>query len=154
MKKIQKEEIEKLLKNAKDGVLAFSGDNTPYCIPFGFVYVDGSVYLSMFPTGRKWQYYQNNNRVCFNVFLWNNNRTEWSSVVIEGELEMVNDINVIEAVVRENLVKTGIDVEKYIEKRMEYYKKAVLNPNALKILKIKAFNTAGRKMPTMIGKNL
>ncbi len=152
MKKTGKEEIDRVLKNAKDGVLAFADGGVPYCIPFGFVYIDGIVYLSMFPRGRKWHYYQKNKKVCFNVFLWNDDHSQWSSVLIDGELEIINDIKVIESVVRANLVKTGIDAGQYLEKRMQYYRKAVKNPDALKIFKIKAHETAGRTMHSMIGK--
>lgn len=152
MKETGKEEIERILTEAPDGVLAFSQGETPYCIPFGFVYVDGTVYLSMFPKGRKWQYWQNNKNVCFSVFLWNADRSRWSSVVIDGELEMVTDIDVIASVVKANLVKTGIPVEPNLEKRMAYYRQAQTNPAGLKIFRINARDTRGRTMHTLIGK--
>ena len=41
MKDLTKEEKKHLLNTIGDGVLALSGGDTPYCIPFGFVYVEG-----------------------------------------------------------------------------------------------------------------
>ena len=43
MKDLTKEETEQLLNTVGDGVLALSDNDTPYCIPFGFVYVGGAV---------------------------------------------------------------------------------------------------------------
>lgn len=151
MKEMTGAEITQVLNEVKDGVVAFSDGIRPYCLPFGFVYVDGAVYLSMFPRGRKWEYFQKNHLVCFNAFCWNSHHTEWYSVVIEGELELVSDLHVIEAVVKANIIKTGLDPSRYLEKRMEYYRSSINNPKALKIFKIKASSVTGRKMHTLVG---
>ncbi|MCX8044575.1 MAG: pyridoxamine 5'-phosphate oxidase family protein [Desulfobacterota bacterium] len=151
MKVLLHEEIEHLLTTVNDGVLAFTDGRHPYCIPFGFVFVGGTVYLSMFPRGRKWEYLQKNPLVCFNAFCWNNEHTEWYSVVVEGELEIVTDLQVIETVVRANIKKSGLDPTQYLEKRMEYYRNSTDNPKALKIFKIKASSVTGRTMHTLIG---
>lgn len=151
MKDLTREEMEHLLKTVGDGVLALSGDDGPYCIPFGFVYVRGTVYLSLFPRGRKWEIYQKNKRVCFNIFSWNDGHTEWSSVVVEGELVPVRDLKEIETVVRANMEKMDLDPETYLEKRMTMYSKTMDNPSALKILKIVSSHMGGKKMKTLIG---
>ncbi len=151
MKELTSKEITDLMNKVGDGVLAFSDRKTPYCIPFGFVFVDNHVYLSMFPSGRKWEYYQKNPNVCFCVFCWNEAHTEWYSVVIDGEMEQVNDLATIELVVRANIEKVGLDAATYLEKRLAYYKKSMDNPKALKIFKIKTKEVRGRKMSTMIG---
>ena len=152
MQELSPKEIQTVLENARDGVLGFAQNGVPYCIPFGFVYIDGVVYLSMFPRGRKWHCYQESRKVCFNVFLWTDDRSRWSSVVIDGELEMVNDINKIESVVKANLIKTGMDADRYLASRMQYYRKALDNPEALKIFKINAIQTGGKTMHSMAGK--
>ena len=48
MKDLSREEMENLLTTVGDGVLALSSGDVPYCLPFGFVYTGGSLYLSMF----------------------------------------------------------------------------------------------------------
>jgi len=101
MKDLSKEEMDNLLTTVGDGVLALSNGDVPYCIPFGFVYIEGKIYLSMFPRGRKWEIYQENKKVCFNVFVWNEDHTEWSSVVIDGEMVQLEDLKEIERVVKQ-----------------------------------------------------
>lgn len=151
MKELDREEMGKLLNTVGDGVLALSSEDTPYCIPFGFVYIGGKLYISMFPKGRKWDIFQKNNKVCFNVFGWNEDHTEWSSVVIDGEMVEVKDLKEIEMVVKANIEKLGLDPAAYLEKRMAIYKKSMDNPSALKILRIEPECMAGRKMKTLIG---
>jgi len=150
MKKLTKEEMAGVMNKVRDGVLALSDGSTPYCIPFGFVYINDVVYLSMFPTGRKWEYFQKNPKVCFNVFCWTDDMTEWSSVVVDGTMEQVNDMETIEAVIRANMKKLGIDGEEYIQKRLGMYKKTMDSPKALKIFTIRAHDMQGRSMPMLI----
>jgi len=152
VKKLSNREMDTVLTTVSDGVLAFMDGSRPYCIPFGFVYVHNAVYLSLFPLGRKWRCMQENPEVCFTVFCWNDEHTEWSSVVIDGEIEQVSDIPTIEAVVRANIKRIGLNPELYFEKRMDYYRQSAENPKALKIFKIKNKNMEGRAMHTLIGK--
>ena len=151
MKKLTKEEMDNLLTTVGDGVLAVADNDIPYCIPFGFVYIKEKVYLSLFPMGRKWDILKRNNKVCFNVFRWNKDHSEWASVIVEGVLEQVKEIKEIEMVVKANMEKVGLDPANYLEKRMAYYQKSMNNPNAVKIFRIEAANVDGRKMPTVIG---
>ena len=151
MKDLTNEEKEQLLKTVGDGVLALSHDDIPYCIPFGFVYIEGIVYLSMFPKGRKWEIVQKNTRVCFTIFSWNEDHTEWSSVVVDGKILPVNDLKEIESVVKANMEKMGLDPTTYLEKRMTMYKKTMDNPSALKIFKIESSQIGGKKMKMLIG---
>ena len=151
MKDLTKEEKEQLLTTVGDGVLALSNGDTPYCIPFGFVYVEGVVYLSLFPKGRKWDILQKNNNVCFTIFCWNDDHTEWSSVVVDGRMLPVKDLKEIEVVVKANMEKMGLDPATYLEKRMTMYKKTMDNPSALKIFKLESSQVGGKKMKTLIG---
>jgi len=152
MKDLSKEEMDTLLTTVGDGVLALSSGDTPYCIPFGFVYIKGKVYLSMFPRGRKWEVYQENRMVCFNVFAWSKDHADWSSVVIDGEMVPVTDLMEIESVVKTNIEKLGLDPVAYLEKRMAIYKKSMDNPAALKIFRIETRQMNGKKMKTVTGK--
>ena len=152
MKELDREEMGKLLNAVGDGVLALSSEDTPYCIPFGFVYIGGKLYISMFPKGRKWDIFQKNNKVCFNVFGWNEDHTEWSSVVVDGRIEQVKELKEIEKVVKANIEKMGLDPVNYLEKRMSIYQKSMDNPSALKIFKVEIERMGGRKMAMLIGK--
>jgi nitroimidazol reductase NimA-like FMN-containing flavoprotein (pyridoxamine 5'-phosphate oxidase superfamily) len=151
MKNMTKEEMDHLLKTVGDGVMALSSGDAPYCIPFGFVYIKDTVYLSLFPMGRKWEIINKNNRVCFNVFCWNDDHSEWSSVVIDGRIVQVRELQEIELVVKANMEKVGLDPATYLDKRMAMYRKTIDNPAALKIFRIEAERMGGKKMKTLIG---
>ena len=153
MKELSKEEMGKLLSTVEDGVLSLSSEDVPYCIPFGFVYTGGKLYLSMFPKGRKWEILKKNNKVCFTAFNWNEDHTEWSSVVVDGRIEQVKELKEIENVVKANIEKLGLDPVNYLEKRMAIYQKSMDNPSALKIFKVEIEHMGGKKMAMMIGKN-
>jgi nitroimidazol reductase NimA-like FMN-containing flavoprotein (pyridoxamine 5'-phosphate oxidase superfamily) len=146
MQDLSAEEIRELLQTVQDGVLAFTNGDQPYCLPFGFVCIDGIVYLSMFPRGRKWHYLQSHPQVCFTAYRWSDNRTEWFSAVIDGTLEQVNDEKEIESVIRANMQKQNIPDASYLQKRMKYYKKSLSNPSALKIVKLLPSSITGKKM--------
>ena len=154
MKDLSREEMEKLLASVEDGVLSLSSEDVPYCIPFGFVYTGSKLYLSMFPRGRKWEIIKKNNKVCFNAFSWNEDNTEWSSVVIDGRIEQVKELKEIENVVKASIEKLGLglDSASRLEKRMAMYQKSMDNPAALKIFKIEIEHMGGKKMARMIGK--
>ena len=152
MKDLTKEEMIRVLKKEEDGVIAFTDGTVPYCIPFGHVYVNDRVYLSLFPKGRKWGLLQNNPNVCFTVYSWNDDHTEWSSVVIDGVFEAVNEILEIETVVKALIEKMDLDPESYLEKRMKYYCDNMDNPKGLKVYRINAACMGGKIMSTMMGK--
>lgn len=150
MQAMSHDDIIDVLQTTPDGVLALSDGAQPYCIPFGFVCVRGEVCLSMFATGRKWEIVQTNPNVCFNVYCWNADRTRWRSVVVEGEIEQVRDLDAIKAVVTANIEKMGLDPVAYLAKRMAYYKKNSDNPKALKTFRIKARAMTGRTMHRLL----
>jgi len=142
-----------LLKTTPEGFLAMCDENRPYCLPFGYVLIDGSVYISLFPKGRKWDCLQKNPQVCFTVFAWRDDHSAWSSVAIDGKLELVEDMAMIRRVVKANMLKLGIDPSgEYFEKRMRYYEQNLDNPNALKITKVTAEHMGGKTMQAMAGK--
>ena len=150
MRDLNKEEIASLLNKVEDGVLAFSDGTRPYCIPVGYVYVNDAVCISLFPKGRKWEYFKKNNKVCFNVYGWNDDRTQWSSVVIDGEMVPVTALTEVESIVKGTIVKMGFDLESYLAKRMEYYSQTMYTLDALKLFKIKAVTIGGKSMHSTI----
>jgi len=141
--------MSEVMQKVRDGVLALSDGSTPYCIPFGFVFIDDVVYLSMFPTGRKWEYFQKNPKVCFSVFWWTDDMIECSSVVIDGIMEQVTEMETIEAVIRTNMKKLGIEGEESTEKQLNMFKKTMDSPKALKIFAIRADDMQGRSRRSM-----
>ncbi|MCX5900488.1 MAG: pyridoxamine 5'-phosphate oxidase family protein [Proteobacteria bacterium] len=152
MQDISSEEINRVLETAPDGMLGLCDNGRPYCIPLGFVWTNDTLYLSLFPTGRKWGCLQNSREVCFSVYIWNADHTRWSSVIIEGELAPVDDLSEIELVIRANIVKMGLQPEAYLAKRMDYYRTNMDNPRGLKNFKIIASSLQGRSMATQMGK--
>jgi len=142
-----------LLETTPEGFLAMCDENRPYCLPFGYVFIDDSVYISLLPQGRKWACLQKNPQVCFSVYAWNNDRSAWASVVIEGKLEEVSDLDIIKRVVQVNAVKMGIEaVEEYVQKRMRYYEKNQGNPNGVKTIRIITKQMSGKTNPVIAGK--
>ena len=135
MEPLTQEEIEILLKEQEDGVLGLSDREDPYCIPMGYQYIDKSIYLSFFQTGRKWSYLTKNKKVCFNVFRWDDDRSSWQSVIIDGVLEKVTYIDEIKKVIEANKIRFGLE-DSYLEKKIQYYKNSMENEKALKIYKI------------------
>ena len=150
MEQLTEEEIEILLKEQEDGVLGFSDGEEPYCIPMGYQYIDKFIYLSFFQMGRKWSYLEKNKKVCFNVFSWSDDRSSWQSVIIDGVLEKVTDINEIKKVIQGNQIRFGLE-DSYLEKKIEYYKNSMGNEKALKIYKIIPKKTGGTKMKRALG---
>ncbi|MFC1670643.1 pyridoxamine 5'-phosphate oxidase family protein [Spirochaetota bacterium] len=145
MRELSKEEIDHVLTNVREGILALSDGKQPYCIPLAFIYVNDTVYISFFPKGRKWEVFQKNNLVCFNAFGWNSDGTGWISVIIDGEMTVVKDLGEIEDMVRGNIEKMGYNSDTYLQKRMEYYSRTIDKPEALKILKINISKIGGRR---------
>ncbi len=152
MQDLDHDEMISLLQTAREGFLAMCDEGRPYCLPFGYVFIKDSVYISLFPKGRKWACLQKNPRVSFSVFTWDEGRTRWSSVVIDGELTMVDDLETIRRVVEANMLKMGLEAsDVYVEKRMRYYEQAVKNPDGLKIMQLSVEQMGGKTMSAMAG---
>jgi nitroimidazol reductase NimA-like FMN-containing flavoprotein (pyridoxamine 5'-phosphate oxidase superfamily) len=144
MKDLSKQEMIDLLSETTEGVLAVTNGDVPYCIPIGHVCVGDTVFFSIFPKGRKWDYIQKIPKVCFTVFDWFDNKTRWASVVVDGEMEQIDDWETVEAVVRANMEKQGLDPDEYLEKRMDYYRRTEGKSNGVKIFRIKTSDMQGK----------
>ncbi len=105
MQELKIEEMNQVLFTAPDGMLGLCDSGRPYCLPFGFVWADDTLYLSLFPSGRKWACLQKDPQVCFTVYSWNEDHTRWSSVMIEGELIAVTELSEIEVKHQERIYK-------------------------------------------------
>ena len=144
MKELEKQEIEYFLKNAPDGILALTDGTQPYCVPIAFVYADDSIFVAMFPKGRKWEYFQKNNHACLNVLTWDSTRTQWASIIVDGVMKVVTELETIEVMVKANITKMGLDEKVYLKQRMDYYSANLDNPTSLKIVQLNIEKASGR----------
>jgi nitroimidazol reductase NimA-like FMN-containing flavoprotein (pyridoxamine 5'-phosphate oxidase superfamily) len=86
-------EIEQLLTETHIGRLCMAArDGTPYAVPFPFCWANDALYLRLPLTGRKGSVLQENDRVCFEVDAFSETLDEYASVLIEGRLVAVTDL--------------------------------------------------------------
>src|SRR5581483_333450 len=87
-------EIESLLNQTRIGRLCMaSRDGKPYAIPLPFCWRDRALYLRLPLTGRKGEVLRDNNRVCFEVDEYSETLDRYASVLIEGRLIPVSDLD-------------------------------------------------------------
>ena len=87
-------EIESFLDGALIGRLCMADDTgAPYAIPLPFCWHDGSLYLRLPLSGRKGRVLAANNRVCFEVDHFTTTLDDYASVLIEGTLVEVTDLD-------------------------------------------------------------
>ena len=145
MKDLSKEEIEKLLLTERFGMLALTDGFKPYCIPFGFAYTNNFLYISFFEKGRKWGYLQANSNACFCVYkLLDEVGRGWASVVVDGKLAKVTDLEEIRLLLEAYVKKYGGD-PKYVEERLDYYKRSESKTSGVKVYKIEISKMSGKK---------
>jgi nitroimidazol reductase NimA-like FMN-containing flavoprotein (pyridoxamine 5'-phosphate oxidase superfamily) len=86
-------EIDLLLADTRIGRLCMAAaDGRPYIVPLPFCWTDGALYLRLAMTGRKGQVLQENDRVCFEIDYYTDMLDDYSSVLIEGRLVPVLDV--------------------------------------------------------------
>lgn len=87
-------EIHTLLDNARIGRLCMADpQGQPYAIPLPFCWADGAIYLRLPLTGRKGQILAANDRVCFEVDAYTDTFDDYRSVLAEGTLTPVQDLD-------------------------------------------------------------
>ena len=89
--KMDKSEIEKLIKEQVLCRIAFKGDKYPYMAPFQYVLMDGSLYFHFTDYGRKMKLLEKNKRVCVEIEEYRRDLSEYSFVVLRGTLRVVTD---------------------------------------------------------------
>jgi nitroimidazol reductase NimA-like FMN-containing flavoprotein (pyridoxamine 5'-phosphate oxidase superfamily) len=98
VRELTDEERDAFIADVRAGVLVFCGDK-PYAVPLAGRYAKGTMLLDMVrKPGRKWDYINKNRNVCFNIWQYGEYSNvpslkgqQYSSVIIEGELEEVTD---------------------------------------------------------------
>lgn len=87
-------EIETLLEESRIGRLCMAGvDGQPYAIPLPFCFYDGTIYLRLPLAGRKGEVLKQNDRVCFEVDSFSDTFDHYASVLVEGRLVEVDDLD-------------------------------------------------------------
>ena len=94
MIEMQPYEIDDLLDVSLIGRLCMADRaGRPYAIPLPFAWLDGALYLRLPLTGRKGDVLSQNDRVCFEVDRFSDTLNEYASVLIEGTLVEVTDLD-------------------------------------------------------------
>lgn len=87
-------ETDRLLDQSLIGRLSMAdAQGRPYTIPLPFCWNDGSIYLRLSLTGRKGEVLSENDRVCFEVDEFSDSLDAYASVLIEGRLVEVTDLD-------------------------------------------------------------
>jgi nitroimidazol reductase NimA-like FMN-containing flavoprotein (pyridoxamine 5'-phosphate oxidase superfamily) len=88
------QQIVELLNESAIGRLAMAGnDRRPYVIPLPFCWLEGGVYLRLPISGRKGAVLTENDAVCFEVDCFEADLSTYASVLIEGRLVEVQDLD-------------------------------------------------------------
>jgi uncharacterized protein len=94
--------IHHFLENAQTGFLGLSSEDVPYVIPLNFVWLNNTIYFHGSGEGRKGAYIESNPLACFTVSesygtitspIPAQTDTAYMSVIIEGSLQSVTNIN-------------------------------------------------------------
>jgi len=88
---MEKDEIEKLIREHVICRIAFKGDKYPYVAPFQYVFINGSLYFHFTDYGRKMRSLERNKRVCVEIEKYQPDLSEYSFVVLRGTLKIVDN---------------------------------------------------------------
>jgi len=87
-------EIDRMLSETRIGRLSMADRaGRPYTIPLPFCWTDGSVYLRLPLSGRKGAVLAENDQVCFEVDDFTESLDEYASVLVEGRLVRVTNLD-------------------------------------------------------------
>lgn len=98
--KMEKPEIEKLLREQLLCRIAFKGGEYPYMAPFQYVFMDGSLYFHFTEYGKKMKLFERDKRVCVEIEKYKPDLSEYSFVVLRGKLKVVADRQERDKVIR------------------------------------------------------
>ncbi len=89
--KMEKNEIEQLIREQMLCRIAFKGDKYPYMAPFQYVFMNGSLYFHFTDYGKKMKLLERDKRVCVEIESCRNDLSEYRFVVSRGMLKVVED---------------------------------------------------------------
>ncbi|KQX45439.1 pyridoxamine 5'-phosphate oxidase family protein [Paenibacillus sp. Root444D2] len=96
------DKIQHFLKQAQIGFLGLSSEDVPYVIPLNFSWLNNAIYFHGAEEGRKITYIKQNPRACFTISenygtitspIPAKTDTAFMSIIIEGNLERVTDLD-------------------------------------------------------------
>ncbi len=86
-------EVDRLMENALLGRLGLADQALrPYVIPLPFCWLENALYLRLPDSGRKHGMLSRNAHVCFEVDWCRDDLSDYASVILEGELVIVADL--------------------------------------------------------------
>ncbi|MCP8307022.1 MAG: pyridoxamine 5'-phosphate oxidase family protein [archaeon] len=88
---MEKQEIEKLIREQMLCRLSFKGSKYPYTTPFQYVLMNSSLYFHFTNYGKKMRLLERDNRVCIEIENYQPDLSEYSFVVLRGKLKVVED---------------------------------------------------------------
>ena len=88
---LSREEMLKLLEEERVGRLGLNDEPQPYVVPTDFAYSEGTIYIHSPKDGKKSELARKSPHVCFEVDKYNNDVTEYKSVIIRGDIREVFD---------------------------------------------------------------
>jgi hypothetical protein len=103
---MDKNEIEKLLKEQMLCRIAFKAEEYPYIAPFQYVLMNDTLYFHFTNYGRKMDFIEKDDRVCVEIESCKNDLSDYNFVVLRGTLKIVNDLKE-RAIVIEKMAKEG-----------------------------------------------
>ena len=81
-------EIDFFLKKQLHGRLGLCVEGEPYVVPVSYIYSEGAIYFHAAKQGKKIDFIEKNNRVCFEVDEW---QKGWVSVICYGKITLRDD---------------------------------------------------------------
>ena len=89
--KMEKHEINQLIREQILCRIAFKGDKYPYMAPFQYVLMNGSIYFHFTDYGKKMRLLERDKRVCVEIEKYRQDLSEYSFVILRGTLKVVAD---------------------------------------------------------------
>jgi nitroimidazol reductase NimA-like FMN-containing flavoprotein (pyridoxamine 5'-phosphate oxidase superfamily) len=88
---LSEREMLELLDAERVGRLGLNDEPQPYVVPTDFAYKDGSIYIHSPVGGKKSVLARKDPHVCFEVDRYNEDVTEYKSVIIRGDIKEIFD---------------------------------------------------------------
>lgn len=82
--KMEKHEINQLIREQMLCRIAFKGDEYPYMAQFQYVLMNGSIYFHFTDYGKKMKLLERDKRVCVEIEEYRQDLSEYSFVVLRG----------------------------------------------------------------------
>jgi nitroimidazol reductase NimA-like FMN-containing flavoprotein (pyridoxamine 5'-phosphate oxidase superfamily) len=89
--KMTKQEMWKLIQKHGLCRIAFKGTTYPYMAPFQYIVLDNTLYFHFTDYGTKMKLIENDKRVCVEIEEYKKDLSEYSFIVLRGNLKVVVD---------------------------------------------------------------